>query len=42
MPAPRKYSDELSERAVRRIRTSASIHYDEQLIEAALPPPSAP
>ncbi|GLW13891.1 hypothetical protein Stsp01_06340 [Streptomyces sp. NBRC 13847] len=34
MPAPRKYPDELSEQAVRRIRTSASIHYDEQLIEA--------
>lgn len=34
MPAPRKYPDELSEQAVRRIRTSASIHYDERLIEA--------
>ncbi|GES33606.1 hypothetical protein AB0G60_26585 [Streptomyces angustmyceticus] len=34
MPAPRKYPDELSERAVRRVRTSVSIRYDERLIEA--------
>ncbi|GGN42511.1 hypothetical protein GCM10012285_22960 [Streptomyces kronopolitis] len=34
MPAPRKYPDELSERAVRRVRASVSSRYDERLIEA--------